>query len=691
MHHHTDRPARQTRLQRPASETSSACMSSDVSNRCCVGKKCLRMRGTGLSALPIRYPGINALINNSSETELLTNSQCDNRAEHLPRRRHRGANPRASDYRSATLPLSYEGPAISHQMNLKAKSLQQKRHRLITESSVDETLVGPDDSAVFMSEEAGTRNEVVYHADDESGSPEEVDGAANVMPEELDVDAAATGVPSEEVDSTVDEKATFGSILYSSTALSTEGTAFSTAGAEFSIAGTAFITKGTTLSTALSTAGTAHSTALSTTGTTLSTAGTAFSTAGTALSTKGTALSTEGTALSTEGTLLGSLGVKESRVKGQRVKGSRPIDIIKSQEWRGNIHLHTRADAHFHLTPMEPPEISHHRRMETQQDGSTNDFGGMQERGKREIAEKTRRPAASSCTTPKCENPGATPTGIEPGSPRWEASSLTTTPPRSFYIMLGTMEGLTVQRYDGNTARLARRGDEALGVRVSVACIAPSLLDLGRSGYTLSGFSMEDSELKVFFLVMSMLHGAAGRYRNVEHGARRPGFLALSFHLDYVDGRIEYGGSHVVLSLCNVREPASPVKQRRTLQLSHYLRLVWERLRPAPINKLVLFNESSPSSMTQLYDDIVESMGTVKLSHWTDDHINCSHQHGGNYLEYVATRTREVTCRRASMVQRRNEGAGEAGDSREGPLTNGIVWHDSHMRKFGVTGLGIEP
>ncbi|KAJ8875977.1 hypothetical protein PR048_023885 [Dryococelus australis] len=36
-------------------------------------------------------------------------------------------------------------------------------------------------------------------------------------------------------------------------------------------------------------------------------------------------------------------------------------------------------------------------------------------------------------------------------------------------------------RHDGNTARLARRSDEALGVRVSVARIAPSLLDLGRA------------------------------------------------------------------------------------------------------------------------------------------------------------------------------------------------------------------
>ncbi|KAJ8874128.1 hypothetical protein PR048_024970 [Dryococelus australis] len=43
--------------------------------------------------------------------------------------------------------------------------------------------------------------------------------------------------------------------------------------------------------------------------------------------------------------------------------------------------------------------------------------------------------AASSGTIPTCENPGATPLGIEPGSPRWEASSLTTTPPRKFRIV----------------------------------------------------------------------------------------------------------------------------------------------------------------------------------------------------------------------------------------------------------------
>ncbi|KAJ8898154.1 hypothetical protein PR048_003514 [Dryococelus australis] len=55
---------------------------------------------------------------------------------------------------------------------------------------------------------------------------------------------------------------------------------------------------------------------------------------------------------------------------------------------------------------------------------------GLQGRGGREIPDKTRRPAPSSGTIPTCENPGVTPPGIKPGSPRWEASSLTTTPPQ---------------------------------------------------------------------------------------------------------------------------------------------------------------------------------------------------------------------------------------------------------------------
>ncbi|KAJ8869183.1 hypothetical protein PR048_030753 [Dryococelus australis] len=44
-----------------------------------------------------------------------------------------------------------------------------------------------------------------------------------------------------------------------------------------------------------------------------------------------------------------------------------------------------------------------------------------------------------------------------------------------------------------------------------------------------------------------------------------------------------------------------------------------------------------------------------------------------------------------SMEKRRNERVGETGDHRENPPTSGIVRHDSHRRKSGVTRLGIEP
>ncbi|KAJ8870874.1 hypothetical protein PR048_027175 [Dryococelus australis] len=50
--------------------------------------------------------------------------------------------------------------------------------------------------------------------------------------------------------------------------------------------------------------------------------------------------------------------------------------------------------------------------------------------GETEDPEKNPRPAESFCTIPSCDYPGATPPGIEPGSPRLEANSLTTTSPR---------------------------------------------------------------------------------------------------------------------------------------------------------------------------------------------------------------------------------------------------------------------
>ncbi|KAJ8878530.1 hypothetical protein PR048_019108 [Dryococelus australis] len=54
-------------------------------------------------------------------------------------------------------------------------------------------------------------------------------------------------------------------------------------------------------------------------------------------------------------------------------------------------------------------------------------------------------------------------------------------------------------RYGGNTARLARRSDEALWVRVSVARIAPSLLDLRRGDPT-GQITMNNLKVKLIYL-----------------------------------------------------------------------------------------------------------------------------------------------------------------------------------------------
>ncbi|KAJ8883242.1 hypothetical protein PR048_015082 [Dryococelus australis] len=80
--------------------------------------------------------------------------------------------------------------------------------------------------------------------------------------------------------------------------------------------------------------------------------------------------------------------------------------------------------------------------------------------GSSEVSMERRRDVRVGETGDPRENPP----GVNPGSPWLQASALA-----------------AVSFLDGNTARLACRSDEALGARVSVARIAPSLLDLGRA------------------------------------------------------------------------------------------------------------------------------------------------------------------------------------------------------------------
>ncbi|KAJ8867370.1 hypothetical protein PR048_031171 [Dryococelus australis] len=97
--------------------------------------------------------------------------------------------------------------------------------------------------------------------------------------------------------------------------------------------------------------------------------------------------------------------------------------------------------------------------------------GRRQGRGKREIPEKTLRPAASSGTIPTFESPGATPLGIEPGlgSPGWEESSLTTAPPRQpFALINGAAQGSVIQSTAGPIVAFRKIADNQCAVDIGI-------------------------------------------------------------------------------------------------------------------------------------------------------------------------------------------------------------------------------
>ncbi|KAJ8895732.1 hypothetical protein PR048_001070 [Dryococelus australis] len=111
-----------------------------------------------------------------------------------------------------------------------------------------------------------------------------------------------------------------------------------------------------------------------------------------------------------------------------------PMRVIEvSMEQRRNEKAGETGDSREY--PLTNGIIRHNSHMRTSGSEPTGDgaYGAASEYiglGNREIPVKTHRPAASSGTIPKCENPRATPPGIERGSPWREATSLTTIPPR---------------------------------------------------------------------------------------------------------------------------------------------------------------------------------------------------------------------------------------------------------------------
>ncbi|KAJ8875040.1 hypothetical protein PR048_022930 [Dryococelus australis] len=110
---------------------------------------------------------------------------------------------------------------------------------------------------------------------------------------------------------------------------------------------------------------------------------------------------------------------------------------------------------------------------------------GMKGRRKREIPEKNRRPTASSGTIPKCENP-VTRSGIEPDSPRWEASGMTARPPRTLAkrqwisspggAVFGTITWQHFARGPSVSLCENPRRDEAIKMQLDVPLVACRLI-----------------------------------------------------------------------------------------------------------------------------------------------------------------------------------------------------------------------
>ncbi|KAJ8892988.1 hypothetical protein PR048_005569 [Dryococelus australis] len=86
--------------------------------------------------------------------------------------------------------------------------------------------------------------------------------------------------------------------------------------------------------------------------------------------------------------------------------------------------------------------------------------------GKRDIPEKTSRPATSSSPIPTCESPGVTRPEIEPGSPSCEASRLTAQPPRpqAGIVILTKLRG-SYARPGKKHLQMLSRADEPHGRR----------------------------------------------------------------------------------------------------------------------------------------------------------------------------------------------------------------------------------
>ncbi|KAJ8871258.1 hypothetical protein PR048_027564 [Dryococelus australis] len=103
-------------------------------------------------------------------------------------------------------------------------------------------------------------------------------------------------------------------------------------------------------------------------------------------------------------------GILESVRSECKTENAQPTLMISAIEFNNESVINTYSDSPLPRACIPVQQV----KMKRGEYGAAPECTGG---GKREIPEKTRRPEASCGTIPTCENPRATPPGIEPGSP----------------------------------------------------------------------------------------------------------------------------------------------------------------------------------------------------------------------------------------------------------------------------------
>ncbi|KAJ8875807.1 hypothetical protein PR048_023708 [Dryococelus australis] len=259
-----------------------------------------------------------------------------------------------------------------------------------------------------------------------------------------------------------------------------------------------------------------------------------------------------------------------------------------------------------------------------------------------------------------------------------------------------------ISRHDGNTSRHARRCDETLGVRVSVVRIAPSLLDLGRRGFPRGSIPL----LRTAQISSTLSGNWEYAYNNLRLErcyspqnldlilqSNQPHFLSpVSEQVSRKSKRICVCNTYIPeiqIQLC----PNSPevhtcayLSPEVTSEVLSELQVKYasiQRARGYESARVLLFRLVSAPSVLLF---VVSLKDEVDRSHWLretrlrDPTSDC-----------FSANTARINVAEVSLEQRRDARAGETGDPRENPLTDGIVRQDPHKRKFESDLVGNRP